>query len=205
MRDPDRLAGHESDLGRLLVAANADTLEDEHVARVRESLVAAGALAAGAALHKLTALKLAKVLAGVLLVGGGGATAYLLLRSPPPRPTATLEAPAAPSIEPLPLAATSVEPVTTLQVEDLPESSAAPQKRWATATKPATSASTSAAVAAPPSPREGLLLLQARQSLARDPQRALDLVRQHEQEFPTSQLQPERTQLETEAIAAGAK
>jgi hypothetical protein len=55
------------------------------------------------------------------------------------------------------------------------------------------------------SPREGLLLLQARQALANDPQRALDLVEQHEREFPKSQLTPERSKLREDAIHAGAR
>jgi len=58
----------------------------------------------------------------------------------------------------------------------------------------------------PPSPREGLLLLQARQRLANDdPQGALDLVRQHERDFPKSQLAPERVKLAEEARGRGAR
>jgi len=46
-----------------------------------------------------------------------------------------------------------------------------------------------------PSPREGLLLLQARQALDSDPAKALALIRQHERDFPNSQLAPERKKL----------
>ena len=48
------------------------------------------------------------------------------------------------------------------------------------------------------------MLLQARQALERDPQRALDLVREHDREFPSSQLQPERDLLRKQAIDRGA-
>jgi hypothetical protein len=48
------------------------------------------------------------------------------------------------------------------------------------------------------------MLLQARQTLENDPQRALDLVRQHEREFPNSQLEPERVLLRKHATDRGA-
>jgi hypothetical protein len=55
--------------------------------------------------------------------------------------------------------------------------------------------------AEPPSPREGLLLLQAREALEEDPARALELVKAHERQFPHSQLAPERATLRQEALA----
>jgi len=54
-----------------------------------------------------------------------------------------------------------------------------------------------------PLPREGTLLLEARRALPRDPTRALELVRQHAREFPTSQLAPERERIAAEARSLG--
>jgi hypothetical protein len=50
-----------------------------------------------------------------------------------------------------------------------------------------------------PSPREGARLLQARRALAADPARALAFVHAHQQEFPSSQLRPERERIAAEA------
>jgi hypothetical protein len=51
-----------------------------------------------------------------------------------------------------------------------------------------------------PSPAdEGALLLEARRALENDPARALELVREHEKQFPNSQLGPERARIEAQA------
>jgi hypothetical protein len=50
---------------------------------------------------------------------------------------------------------------------------------------------------------EGALLLEARRALEDDPARALELVRVHEQQFPNSQLAPERARIEAEAAKRG--
>jgi hypothetical protein len=47
--------------------------------------------------------------------------------------------------------------------------------------------------------REGLLLLEARKALDKDPARALALVKAHRGDFPNSQLAPERNRIEAEA------
>ena len=70
-----------------------------------------------------------------------------------------------------------------------------PPPKAPTAPPPSASALTPGA----PTVREGALLLEARRALDSDPARALSLVHEHEQEFPTSQLAPERFRIEREA------
>jgi hypothetical protein len=184
-------------------------LDDRAVERVRAGLAATGlgspattgtgapgdAAASGGATKGLGS---ALVKLGLLSALVAGALA-LAVRSGTPTPAAapspsastpvpSTEAPAA-SSPPAPLPEPSVEPSPT-----------APAQRSARAApRPAPSASLPAASAAAPSPREGLLLLRARQVLEADPARALELLAQHEREFPKSQLAPERATLRRQA------
>jgi hypothetical protein len=86
-----------------------------------------------------------------------------------------------------------------------PAAKAAPHPWQPTPAAPATPTAPQAPIAQPASPRsatpadEGALLLEARRALDNDAARALELVREHERQFPNSQLAPERARIEAEA------
>ncbi len=212
MKDPARLATGDDELARLVGSAEADVLDDGSVDRVKRGLAAAGLLATGSTVATTAkATGTLKALLGatttkiaIVLVVGGAATAggyrYMTRRTPDAVTPPTVTHVATPEIT-TPIVA---PPPVVATIAPEPVQSATPVAH----VKPApTVAATVAPIetSAAPSPREGLLLLQARQRLAADPQRALDLVRQHEREYPNSQLLPERAKLKADAIAAGAK
>jgi len=208
MEEPKRLSSGGGELAQMLAAAEEDVLEQDRVDRVRAGLRAAGVLGGAAAMgggaSKLIGGASLKIGAALLL--GGVLTAIAVhhftgqeaapitppivtpIATPIPTPTPTPAPIPTPSAIPIPT------PTVTPSATSLPS-----VVRHAAPTKSA------APVATAPSPREGMLLLQARQSLASDPQHTLDLIRAHEREFPVSQLQPERDKLRADAIAAGAK
>ena len=195
MNDPERLS-HE-----LLSAAREDLLDDAAAERVRQGLVAGGALAATTVGTKsLLGTSLKWWLFGVTAVGVAGGVLYAATQrhaaaidhavvetrevERPVAPVQITTTPSAVSIEDLPRV---VEPETatvsaTVRVEAPP------------------AAASSSPTPAQPLAREGLLLLQARGLLESNPGGALDLIRQHEHEFPTSQLAPEREKLKAEAL-----
>jgi hypothetical protein len=201
MKEPERLLTGSDELAKLIASATNDVLEDTRVERVWQGVAAgvgtAAAGAAGGGLLKGTLLKLlgstvAKI-ATVLVVGSGVAVAVTvhqyagtshIAHDRAPEPVVSVASPP----EVLPMAT-----VPSVTPEDLPKS---------VAVAPPPKAHVSAVQG---QPGEGILLLRARQALATDPQRALDLVRQHDRDFPTSQLVPERDKLRAEAIAHGAK
>jgi hypothetical protein len=198
MDEPKRLTSGDGELAGMLSLAERDVLQEERVDRVRAGLRAAGVVGGTAGATKFFGSATVKVV-GVLLLGGV-LTAFAVhhVHSTPttipastltPTPTPTLT----PTPEPIPT------PTPTPSPTPHPNPSPSPPVLRVAPVKSAVP------VATAPSPREGMLLLQARQSLATDPQHTLDLVAAHEREFPVSQLQPERDKLRREAIAAGAK
>jgi hypothetical protein len=210
MMDPKRLGAEDGELARLIANAEADGLDDDAIGRVKNGLESAGVLvvgSAGAGTASTGALQsllgktsskfaIAAILGGVAFGGYRYAVHHRQSASSPqpgPAPVET-NAPVAPLPEPITTQASPSEPRSV-------EQNAPPSRR-----APSPSVALSASSEQPaPTPREGLLLLQARQSLTSDPQRTLDLVREHEQLFPRSQLVPERTKLRDQAILAGAK
>jgi hypothetical protein len=214
--DPKRIldGGGPKELGELLVAAQKDVLDDEAAERVRAGVMATlpiGAIGAAGALGKTTgATTASRPLVAALVAGALAVGAYVYVSSNSSHPVAAPPASAirssASSAPQSPLAApsqahvepTSAQPIApSANVPVVP--SPAPMPLPASAPAPVVPGASSAPSA--PSPREGLLLLQARQALDHDPARALALVRQHEQEFPNSQLAPERAKLLKEALA----
>jgi hypothetical protein len=193
MKDPERLLTRDDQLAKLVASAGKDVLDDARVEKLRLSVGAAVGGASGSGILKSLFGSTAGKVVAALMLGGAVAAAVHHYSSPAvvpqaaPPPTVSvvlpLSEPAAPLVSALP--------------EPPPQPTASVQRPSRVAPKPAPSAQ--------PSPREGLLLLQARQSLESDPQRTLDLVRQHEREFPQSQLMPEREKLRADAIAHGAK
>ncbi len=225
MRDPQRLASGDDELAKLLASAEGDVLDDEAVDRVRRGLEVAGVLAAGGlvaapavgGLKGLFAATSTKVAAALLLGAALAAAGYQLTRGPGAQvPQPVVDAPrdvappaATAAVVPsnlAPLAADAPAPSASgvaAQGVVSPVLKATPR---VAPPPPAASAPLAArASTRAPSPRDGLLLLQARRSLATDPQHALDLVREHAREFPDSQLAPERAELRRAATAAGAK
>lgn len=213
MREPKRFAdgGGSEELRELLAAAEHDVLEDRRVGRVQAALllsVAAsgsigGATSATSAKAGATALGINGskwlLLSALLIAAGTGAGLLLTMRST----TAPSSAASAKGAAPAEPAATSTSnasdppPEVAAPVTSVSSSRAAPLAPPPRVTnQPVASAPASSAA---PSPREGLLLLQARHALGTDPARTLELVRQHEREFPNSQLAPERATLRAEA------
>lgn len=205
MSDPKRLrdgAGGD-DLRVLVRAAEADVLDDDAVARLRARL-AAGAIGTTAVARAKPSLfrALASKIAAVV---GAGAIAAVAIAAWPAHHVATPAAPAPISthVEAAPIV---TAPATTPIATDVPSISVMDLPRPAVRAEPVVHVQpppTPAPVAT--SPREGLLLLRARHALPTDPASALSLVRQHESEFPASQLAPERDKIRAEAEAKGAR
>jgi hypothetical protein len=210
--DPRRLSDDpaEPELARALRDAQGDVLSPEAVARVRAALVMTGvAAASGAGAAGLGAglrSPLAKLLAAAARLGVGlaclglavGAGVVVMRRastheggaSVPPTPsaattTAPAEGSASPTLDAPPEAAPTATAVETSRARAGARATGEPQRP--------------SAADANPSPREGALLLEARRALGTDPARALALVREHEQEFPRSQLERERRRIAAEA------
>ena len=206
MSDPKRLrdgAGGD-DLRVLVRAAEADVLDDDAVARLRARL-AAGAIGgttiarAKPSLFRALASKIAAI------VGAGTIAAVAIAAWPARHVPTVVPAPIATHVDvaPPPVATAVAAPIATdvpsISVTDLPRpvAHATPVVHVETPPPPPAPAATS--------PREGLLLLRARHALQTDPASALLLVRQHESEFPASQLAPEREKIRAEAEAKGAR
>ena len=196
MNEPKRLRDGAlgDDLGMLVRAAEADVLDEKAVARMRARLAAVGVASASvmvakpAAFHAL-ALKL------VGLVASAGVIAAIAIAAWPahhPAAVATSLATtttiASPPVAPSVIETAAPRDVPSISVTDLPRA-----RRVSRAPEPVTAAP------AATTPREGLLLLRARRALPTDPALALTLVRQHETEFPDSQLAPERDKIRGEA------
>jgi hypothetical protein len=202
-RAPRRLSDDpaEPELARALREAQGDVLSPEAVARVQTSLAAAGIGAPKPpgpqpVAKLLTSAMGLRVGLGIVGLGLAGAVGVASMRQAPIpatlRPpdqatalvTASAEVSAAPTLDLLP----PRQPVASTPAYPTAEASAARAK-----------ARSGAPVPPMPSPREGMLLLEARRALDTDPTRALALVRAHELEFPASQLGPERARIAAEA------
>ena len=196
MSDPKRMRDGAGELGMLVRAAEADVLDDDAISRVRERLAAIGvasattmAIAKPSLLRALATKIVAVVSAGA--IAGIAVAAWPSHRSASPPAMATTH-----TAVTRPVAAPSVAPSTmdvpSISVTDLPRSvrevHAAPLVQASPTPPPAAT-----------TPREGLLLLRARRALPTDPAHALSLVREHETEFPDSQLAPERDKIRSEA------
>jgi hypothetical protein len=209
--DPGRLTETESGaLGDLLRGARRDSIDADAIARIQRGLTAAGIVAAAtsaasdaSALAKSTSGGLfatagAKIGIAVLALGVAGGAALLASRHPASSVPLVAVTGAAPSIAFSPPTEIATE-IPSAAPEPLaappPESKKIPTK--AALASPPTS--TTPLASSPPSANEGALLLQARRVLVSDPARALALVQEHANEFPRSQLAPERDRIAAEA------
>ena len=211
-QDPERLRDDAAapELARALRGAHDDLLSPAAVARVRAALVVAGVSAGGAGLGAGARSASAKLLTVALGVRVGlaclglaalGLAAGAWMRhsasqaSVTTAPTVGASETAIPALvapDPsLPSAVVSPSPT----VDPVPASAAPTVAVGAGHARPAGRPSS----AAEPSPREGALLLEARRALGTNPARSLALVHAHEQEFPASQLGPERARIAAEA------
>jgi hypothetical protein len=211
-KDPKRILEDEAPgpLAAMLRAAHGDGLTKEEIERVRAGLAGAAILAGAGAAAKGTGLLSsslsAKVGLALAVVGLASGAAWLALRDgapPPASPPATSA-----KVEP---AAPVGSAIAELQEEQAPSpptttatqpSSQPPQAPSTTPTAGRAAPAPSAAASSNPA-NEGALLLEARAVLESDPARALELVRQHERQFPNSQLAPERARIEAEATKRG--
>jgi hypothetical protein len=221
--DPKRIVEEEGDsaLAAMLQAARDDGFTQEAVDRVRASLAttlivaSAGAAAAAVKPTGLLATLSAKVGLALALIGAASGAAWLALRNAAP-----VAAPsAAPRVEttatsppPTALASASnpppdppVDSATARQEQAIaspPVATHAPHLGQPTRVRPETPTSPPVPAVSPPSAtpaNEGALLLEARRALENDPARAQELVREHEKQFPNSQLAHERARIEAEA------
>jgi hypothetical protein len=225
--DPKRIVEDEgaSPLAAMLRAARDDRLTREEVDRIRAGLATA-AVATGAGTSALVAkqtgtlaslsakLGLALAVIGVATGGAWVARRDVATVAAPPAagsgwdeattPSSGVSAhPSAPSPPSDPVQSASSRRAADIAVGP-PAAKAAPHPG-----RPTLAASTATApqapIARPASPpsvapaKEGALLLEARRALGDDPVRALELIHEHERQFPNSQLAPERAQIEAEA------
>jgi hypothetical protein len=224
--DPKRIVEDEgaSPLAAMLRAARDDGLTREEVDRVRASVAAAtivagaGTTALGVKQTAILASLPAKLGLAVALVGVAAGGAWLARRdvvtvaAPPAAQWGEATAPSpGTSAHPSPPSPPSdpVQSATPLRAADIaadPSTAKAAPHPWRpTPTASTTPTAPQAPIAQPLSPpsaipaNEGALLLEARRALEDDPARALELVRQHERQFPNSQLAPERARIEAEA------
>ncbi len=213
-QDPRRFSDDaaEPNLARALREAQGDVLSPQAVARVRTALTVAGVAAAGAGLGAAPRSSLGKLLmstarlriglAGLGIAGLGlaGAAGVAWMRHTP-SPAASSDQAIETAGAALPSAgvsASTARPAETSGAET-PEPPAALVAPVASTAVRSISGAPAQPAAAPPSPREGALLLEARRALGTDPARALALVRAHEREFPRSQLGRERARIAAEA------
>jgi hypothetical protein len=187
---------HAGQLGALLRAAQSDVLTDEQVARIRRGLATTAlVISPGAAIAKKAALTPFKL--SVVLVAGGivGMVAFSLMSPEPSAPALAAPTRATPRVTSAVIETPASSPVAATSSTPLrPKSSSAAPVGATSVGRP------SLAAAAPSTPsNEGVLLLRARAALEQDPARALALVRAHEQQFPNSQLAPERARIAAEA------
>jgi hypothetical protein len=220
--DPKRIVEDEGagPLAAMLRAARDDGLTQEEVGRIRAGVAAtiaagAGTTALGAkqlGLRLSLPAKLGLALAVIGIAAGGASLArrdFATVAAPPAAPsdgtTAPLLAvtanpsPPEPSSDPATDPATSVPSAQEADLAAGPPATAGPQAPRAAPHpwRPAPAASTAPRSATPAN--EGALLLEARRVLQDDPARAMELVHQHERQFPNSQLAPERARIEAEA------
>lgn len=216
MEEPKPLIDDPEDpaLARLLGAARADVLPPESLARVKAAVLVVGTTAAviattdsvalaasatkpaAAVAGKVFGIGLGKLVVGLAVTGMAVGGVVAVRRAspgatpiPPPSSVETVVAP--PASAPVPAAVAS--PTVTA-----PAAVASAVPTVVTPTKPKALPSAPPSVAQPK--REGVLLLEARKIVEKDPARALALVRAHELEFPKSQLAPERKSIELEAL-----
>jgi hypothetical protein len=224
--DPKRIVEDEgaSPLAAMLRAARDDGLTREQVDRIRAGVATtaivagAGTTALGAKHAGMLASLPAKLGVALAVVGVAAGGAWLARRdvatvaAPPaarrgeataPLPATTAH-PRAPSPPSDPVQSASSLPEARVAAFP-PAAKAAPHPWQPTPAAPATPTAPQAPIAQPASPRsatpadEGALLLEARRALDNDAARALELVREHERQFPNSQLAPERARIEAEA------
>jgi len=225
--DPKRIVDDDgaSRLAAMLRAAHDDGLTQEEVDRIRAGLATttivagAGTTALGVKRTGMLASLSAKLGLGLAVVGVASGGAWFARRAvatvaaspaarwgeataPLPTTTAHPSARNAPS--------DPVQAVTSLPEPDIearPSAAKAGPHPWRPT--PAAPTTPQAAIAQPASPpstspaAEGALLLEARRALENDAARALELVREHERQFPNSQLAPERARIEAEAAKRG--
>ena len=227
MSDPKRLrdGGGSEELRRLVAHAEEDLLSDAAEARLAASLAATGIAAdptpsVGATRSPWWAAGKGGLLLSLLAGAAALGVAYeaMSLRTPtaatstsakPTAETPTADTPAAARMErptlPAPSAMLAAPPVASFA--ESASASPSPASAGSIAPRPlgsrraAEAPRASSEVPSAPTPREGLLLMQARQALDVDPARALELVEAHERQFPRSQLAPERATLRREALA----
>ncbi len=224
--DPKRIVEDDgaSLLAAMLRAAHDDGLTQEEVDRIRAGLATAtivagaGTTALGVKRTGMLASTSAKLGLALAVAGVAAGGAWLARRD-----VATVAAaPAARGGEATaPLPTTTAPPSTPSPPSDpaqsptsLPEAriaagpsaaKAAPHPWRPTPAAPTTPTAPQAPIAQPAWPPsatpadEGALLLEARRALENDAVRALELVREHERQFPNSQLAPERARIEAEA------
>ena len=213
--DPKRIVEDDgaSLLAAMLRAARDDGLTQEEVDRIRAGLatktLVAGAGATGLGVKRtgILASLSAKLGLALAVVGVSASGAWLARRD-----VATVAAPPAArwAVATAPLPATAAHPsAPSPPVDPMRSASSLPEARM-TARPSATNAPPhpgrpQAPIAQPVSPPsatpadDGALLLEARRALENDTARALELVREHERQFPKSQLAPERARIEAEA------
>jgi len=213
MNEPKRLIEEEGAgrLGAMLLAARSDLLTEKQVARVRQGVAAALVVGPGVGVAAaLVGAKRAwwtpaKIVLAVGAAGLAGGVTLTLLRSEPLA-----------NSDPNPRALVTASPPAPTSIPDAPSSVAEVRLDGASAVPEPTNAQVAASARGitnhprrpiplrpPPSStpqNEGALLLEARGALERDPARALALVRAHEQQFPSSQLAPERARIAAEAV-----
>jgi hypothetical protein len=201
-QDPTRLCHESSDLAGALRDAQHDGLSPEAVDRVRTKLAAAGVVAAAGAAAS-TAVVTSKLsilakLAGVGVLGVGILMfAVAIERRGEHEPKGASIASIASIASPITVGAPPppTETPAALIAEASASADISPTTPKAEPTAAISAHAHPATAHAAPSAREGLLLLQARQALDTDPARALSLVRQHEREFPQSQLAGDRARI----------
>jgi hypothetical protein len=205
--DPKRIADEQgSPLAAMLQAAHDDVLTRDEVERVRAGLAASVAIAGVGATAALVAIGVAAGTAWVVARGASAESAPTTAAvSSPPAPATASSREAAPAPPPL-LPEPPPEPQRAVLAEApkaLPRAAApAPTLQPAAAPQPSSLAQPAprpSVAPATPVSREGALLLEARAALEHDPARALALVREHERQFPDSQLAPERARIAAEA------
>ncbi len=227
--EPVRLSESESPLAQLLRGAQQDALTPQAVERVQAGLVSVGLLGALATtsvttawwvrLMKLTSVKWGLSLTGLSLLAVGGWQLASRQQDSSAKPVASAPAVSEPAASASSASVARAASAASASRGSVASASSAPAvdaisaasaspsaRRLATARIAATAAVASATPSQPtaPTPREGALLLEARRALELEPRRALALVKQHEREFPKSQLAPERLRIAAEAARRAA-
>ncbi len=217
--EPARMSQQPDALGQLLQNAKGDVLPDAAVSRVHDGLIGAGIVGAGPGGStpipgwlgkvKVALIKARLVVLTLGVVGGAywwSSSDKAEERGVPARPVPDEKQRIAVESQ------SATKKAAHAPVSPQEQAAEVPGAIVGTATRPrvetrtvATAAIASTAVpAALPTPREGALLLEARRALDSNPGLAGSLVKQHEREFPASQLAPERSRIAAEAARRGA-